>query len=70
MSRKEAIKKLSRSLRKAIEHWVADPTNSTAWDELKIWLGDKLPDLMARVAMTVLESHVDLQEYLEREGLL
>lgn len=59
---------IEASLRKAMREWVDKVQESR--DPLPFWIGDRMADLMADAALTVLLSSDDAQTYLKREGYL
>ena len=64
------IQKLKVSLGDAIQAWANEAPNSDGWNELDMYVGDKLVELMTDSAFNILLAQKDHNDYLAANDLL
>lgn len=65
------VQKLKTSLGDVIYKWMQEEaTESDGWNELDIYVGDRITELMTEVAFNILLAQKDHQTYLENNDLM
>ena len=69
MANQRNLNALRLSLTDAIEKWQEECAEKDEWGSVLL-VGENSAELMAKAAMSVLESSIDVQEYLHAQGMM